>query len=69
MHGTKKGIDPNLRPEWLVRKSQKLIEKSRIELKGIDPSRQRSQVKDQISTGQRKEIRKSNIEQDREKIS
>ena len=23
VHGTKKGIDPNLRPEWLVRKSQK----------------------------------------------
>ena len=30
VHGTKKGIDPNLRPEWLVRKSQKLVEKSRI---------------------------------------
>ena len=28
-HGTKKGLDPNLRPEWLVRKSQKLVEKSR----------------------------------------
>ena len=34
VHGTKKGIDPNLRPEWLVRKSQKLIEKARIEKKG-----------------------------------
>ena len=22
VHGTKKGLDPNLRPEWLVRKSQ-----------------------------------------------
>ena len=21
VHGTKKGLDPNLRPEWLVRKS------------------------------------------------
>ena len=30
LHGTKKGLDPNLRPEWLVRKSQKLVEKSRI---------------------------------------
>ena len=69
MHGTKKGIDPNLRPEWLVRKSQKLAEKSRIEKRGIDPSRQRSQVIDQISTGQRKEIRKSNIEQGGRKYS
>ena len=31
VHGTKKGIDQNLRPEWLVRKFQKLLEKSRIE--------------------------------------
>ena len=23
VHGAKKGVDPNLRPEWLVRKSQK----------------------------------------------
>ena len=68
MHGTKKGLDPNLRPEWLVRKSQKLVEKSRIEKEGIDPSRQGSQNVDQISTGQRKEIRNSNIEQGRENI-
>ena len=33
VHGTKKGVDPNLRPEWLVRKSQKLAERSRIEQK------------------------------------
>ena len=26
VHGAKKGVDPNLRPEWLVRKSQKLAE-------------------------------------------
>ena len=31
MHGSKKGIDPNLRPEWLVRKSQKPVENSRRE--------------------------------------
>ena len=55
IHGTKKGIDPNLRPEWLVRKSQKPVEKSRIEKKGIDPSRQRNQVIDHISTEQRKD--------------
>ena len=28
VHGSKKGIDPNLRPEWLVRKSQKPVENS-----------------------------------------
>ena len=68
MHGTKKYIDSNLRPEWLVRKPQKLVEKSRIEKKGTDLPRQRNQVIDQISTGQRKEIRKSNIEQGRKNI-
>ena len=31
VHGMKKGIDPNLRPEWLVRKSQKPVENSTIE--------------------------------------
>ena len=68
MHGTKKGLDPNLRPEWLVRKSQKLVEKSRIDKEERDLSRQDSQIIDQISTGQRQEIRKSNIEHDRENI-
>ena len=62
MHGTKKGLDPNLRQEWLVRKSQKLVEKSRTEKEEIDPSTQGSQIIDQISTGQRQETRKSNIE-------
>ena len=68
MHGAKKGIDPNLRPEWLVRKSQKLLEKFRIEKKAIDPPRQGSQVIDQTNTEQRKEIKKSNIEQGRENV-
>ena len=40
VHGPNKGIDPNLRPEWLVRKSQKPVENSRIEKKGTDPSGQ-----------------------------
>ena len=26
VHGAKKGVDPNLRPEWLVRKPPKLAE-------------------------------------------
>ena len=39
VHGSKKGIDPNLRPEWLVRKSQKPVENSRIEKRDTNPSR------------------------------
>ena len=29
VHGSKKGIDPNLRPEWLVKKAQKPVENSK----------------------------------------
>ena len=27
VHGVDKGVDPDLKPEWIVRKAQKLIEK------------------------------------------
>ena len=29
--GAEKGVDPDLKPEWIVRKSQKLAEKSGLE--------------------------------------
>ena len=68
VHGSKKGIDPNLRPEWLVRKSQKQVENSKIEKRGTDPPGQRNQVVDQVNPGQRDEIRKSQMEQSVENI-
>ena len=34
VYGPKKGIDPNLRPEWLVKKAQKPVENSKTEKKG-----------------------------------
>ena len=55
MHGTKKGLDPNLRPEWLVRKSQKPAEKSRTKKKEPDPLEQRSQIVDQVNSRQSRE--------------
>ena len=66
-----------MRPEWLVRKSQKSIEKSRVEQKKGEIPRQRSQVVDQSGLGQRKETRNpqivqsanKNIEQGRENTS
>ena len=66
VHGSKKGLDPNLRPEWLVRKSQKPAENSRIEKKEPDSSGQRNQVIDQVNLGHRDKIRKSQMEQSRE---
>ena len=66
VHGSKKGLDPNLRPEWLVRKSQKPAENSRIEKKETNSPGQRNQVIDQVNSGYRDEIRKSQMEQSRE---
>ena len=68
VQGSKKGIDPNLRPEWLVRKSQKSVVNSKIEKKETDSPGQRNQVVDQVNSGQRDEIRKSQMEQSRENI-
>ena len=38
VHGAEKGVDPDLKPEWIIRKSQKLAEKSRLEEDREDPS-------------------------------
>ena len=66
VHGSKEGIDPNLRPEWLVKKAQKSVENTRIEKKEINSPEQRNQIVDQDNSGQRDEIRKSQMEQSRE---
>ena len=68
MHGSKKGIDPNLRPEWLVKKAQKPVENSKIEKKKTDSPGQRKPIVDQVNSEQRDEIRKSQMEQSRENI-
>ena len=63
VHGAKKGVDPNLRPEWIVRKSQKLAEKSRIEQDERNSPTQENHVRDQLGSGQRKDTRKPQIDQ------
>ena len=68
MHGTKKGLDPNLRPEWLVKKAQRPAENSRIEKKETESPRPSNQIVDQVNSGHRDEIRKSQMEQSRENI-
>ena len=68
VYGAKKGVDLNLRPEWLVKKSQKLAERFRIEEKKTESPKQRNQVIDQVHSGQRKETRKTQIEQGRDNI-
>ena len=42
VHETKKGLDPNLRPEWLVKKTQKMVESTRIEKREINSPEQRN---------------------------
>ena len=63
VHGAKKGVDLNLRPEWIVKRSQKLAEKSRIEQDEMNPPIQENQVKNQLGSGQRKYTRKPQTEQ------
>ena len=57
-----------MRPECLVRKSQKPAENSRTKKKEPDPPEQRNQIVDQVNSGQRDEIRKSQMEQNRDNI-
>ena len=68
VHGSKKGIDPNLRPEWLVKKVQKPVENTRIEKRETNSPEQRNQIVDQVNSGQTDEIRKPQVEQSRENI-
>ena len=62
VHGAKKGVDPNLTPELIVKRSQKLAEKSRIEQDERNPPVQENQVKNQLGSGQRKDTRKPQTE-------
>ena len=68
VHGTKKGLDPNFRPEWLVRKSQKPAENFRIEKRETNSPEQGNQTVDQVNSVHRDDIRKSPMEQSREII-
>ena len=35
VHGVDKGVDPDMKPEWIVRKSPKLIEKSKLDRENL----------------------------------
>ena len=70
VHGAEKGIDPNLKPEWIVKKFQKLAVKSKLEQDRTDPKVQKqsqvtgdSHVKDQLMPEQRKDIDIPQVEQ------
>ena len=62
VHQAEKGIDPDLKPQWIVRKTQKLAVKPRLEQDRIDPSVQRqtqvtgeNHVKETINARTKKE--------------
>ena len=63
VHGAEKGVDPDLKPELIVRKSQKLAEKSRLEQDRENPSAQGqtqftegNHVREQLVLEQRRDI-------------
>ena len=62
VHEAEKGVDPDLKPEWIVRKSQKMVQKSGLEQNRDDPSAQgqtqfteRNHDKEQLVSEQRKD--------------
>ena len=70
VHGAEKGIEQDLKPEWIVRKFQKLAEKPRPELDKVDPLVQEqaqvtreNHVKEQLISEQRKHISTPQVEQ------
>ena len=70
VHGAEKGVDPDLKPEWIVRKSQKVAQKPRLEQDREDPSAQgqtqfteRNHVKEQLVSEQRKHISEPQVNQ------
>ena len=52
VHGAKRNVDPNLRPEWLVKRSQMSVEKSRIEQNERNPSIQENKTRNQLGSRQ-----------------
>ena len=68
VHGPKKGLDPNLRPEQLGRKSQKSVVTSKTQKNETESPVQRNQIVEQNNSGHRDEIRKFQMEQSRENI-
>ena len=68
VHGVDKGVDPNLKPEWIGRKAQNLIEKSRLEHDREDPSGD-TPVQEQMQVIEESNIRKQFVQKQKEGIS
>ena len=70
VHGVDKGVDPDLKPEWIVRKAQKLMEKSRLEQDREGPSGEiNTAIQDQMQVIEESNIRKQLAQRQREGIS
>ena len=70
VHGINKGVDLDLKPEWIVRKAQKLIERSRLEQDREGPSRKiNTPIQDQTQVIEESNIRQQLAQRQREGIS
>ena len=65
---TKERYRSKFKTRMVGKKAQKPIENTRIEKEETDSPGQRNQSADQVNSGQRDEIRKSQMEQSRENI-
>ena len=68
VHGVNKGVDPYQKPEWIVRKPQKIIEKSRLEHDRECPSGD-TPVQEQMQVTEESNIREQLIQKQKEGIS
>ena len=71
VHQAEKGVDPDLKSEWIIRKSQKLAETSRLEQDREDPSVQeltqftkKNHIREQLVSEQGKTTSVPQVNQD-----
>ena len=64
VHGVNKGINPDMKPEWLVQKSQKSVDKSKLGQGKEDPRRGVKtpiQVQVQVQSNEESQVRKQTV--------
>ena len=70
VHGADKGVDPDLKPEWIVRRAQKLVEKSRLEQDMENPSREiNTPTEEQTQFTEESNVREQLLPKEREGIN
>ena len=69
VHGVDKGVDLDLKPEWIMRKAQILMERFRLEQDREGPSGEiNTPIQDQIQVIEKSNIKEQLVQRQREDI-